>query len=204
MKGLLLLSGGFDSGVAGKIMLDQKMDVDAIHFSLEPFTDDSPEKKSINLCKKLGIKKLYVVKHAKEHQEIVKKCNHKLYFVISRRLMYKTAEKVAKENKYDALIDGTNIGQVSSQTLTNLSLVRKSVKTLVISPLLCYDKQEIIDKAKEIETYEISKGPEMCNVLGPKNPSTRANENILINEESKLTLKIENIFEEDRCKCILL
>jgi len=87
MKALALLSGGFDSPVAIYLMKKQ-LEIDALHFSLEPFTNNTPEKKSIELAKKLGARNLYVINNSKEHEEIVNKCDHKYYYIISRRLMY--------------------------------------------------------------------------------------------------------------------
>ena len=188
MKALALLSGGFDSPVAMKLMQDQ-VDMIALHYSLEPFTDNTPEKKSIELAKKLKIKNLYVINHSKEHEEIVNKCEHKNYYIISRRLMYRVAEELARKLNCNYLLDGCNLGQVSSQTLSNLSVISQSVNMPILRPLLCYDKDQIIKLARKIETYEISKGPEMCNVLGPKHPATRSNLEIIEKEETNLNIK---------------
>lgn len=187
MKALALLSGGFDSPIAIHLM-KPKLDIIALHFSLEPFTDDTPEKKSLEICKRLKIKEFYVINHSEEHSEITKKCDNKYYYVISRRLMYKVAEKLAEKLKCEFLLDGCNIGQVSSQTLSNLVSIRKAVDIPIISPLLCYDKDEIIKIARKIDTFETSKGPEMCNILGPKHPATRSNEEVLLKEESKVNI----------------
>ena len=193
MKALALLSGGFDSPVAIYLMKKQ-LEIDALHFSLEPFTNNTPEKKSIELAKKLGARNLYVINNSKEHEEIVNKCDHKYYYIISRRLMYNVAEKLAKRLNCNFLLDGCNLGQVSSQTLSNLSVISQAVDFPILRPLLCYDKDQIIKLARKIGTYEISKGPEMCNVLGPKHPATRSNLEIIEKEESKLDIKkmIEN------------
>ena len=200
MKALALLSGGFDSPVAIYLMKN-KLETDALHFSLEPFTNDIPEKKSIELCKKLGIKNLYVINHSREHEEIVNKCDHRYYYVISRRLMYKVAEELAKKLNCDYLLDGCNIGQVSSQTLSNLSVITQAINIPVLRPLLCYDKDQIIKLARKIGTYELSKGPEMCNILGPKHPHTRSRLEIIEKEESKINI---NKLLEDSLKNIIL
>ena len=192
MKALALLSGGFDSPVAIYLMKD-KLEIEALHFSLEPFTNNTPEKKSIELCKELGIKILYVINHSKEHEEIVNKCDHKYYYIISRRLMYKVAEKLCKKLKCDFLLTGENLGQVGSQTLSNMNVISQAVDMPILRPLLCYDKDQIIKLARKINTYEISKGPEMCNVLGPKHPATKSNLEIINKEESKL--KIDKLIE---------
>jgi len=185
MKALALLSGGFDSPVAIYLMKN-KLKIDALHFSLEPFTDNIPEKKSLELAKKLGIKNLYVINHSKEHSEITKKCDLRYYYIISRRLMYMVAEKLAKKLNCKYILDGCNLGQVSSQTLSNLSIIMNATNLPVLHPLLTYDKDEIIKLSRKIGTYEISKGPEMCNVLGPKHPATKSNKEIIEKEEAKL------------------
>jgi thiamine biosynthesis protein ThiI len=187
-KALLLLSGGIDSPVAGHL-LKKKLNIDAVHFSIEPFTDDSPEKKSAKLAKLLGIKKLIVINTSKEFSEIVKECNHRIYFVLSKRLMLRIAEELAKKQGYDYLITGESIGQVSSQTLPNLSVIDKAVKIQVLRPLLGYDKNEIIKVANEIGSFESSKGPEVCDKLGPKHPSTNASLDIVLKEEENLDIK---------------
>lgn len=187
MKALALLSGGFDSAVAIKLM-QNKLDIIALHFSLEPFTDNTPEKKSLEICKKLGIKEFYAINHSNEHSEITKKCLHKFYYVISRRLMYKTAEKLAKKLKCDFILDGCNLGQVSSQTLSNLTTITSVVDIPILHPLLCYDKNDIIKLAKEFDTHETSKGPEMCNILGPKHPATRSKIEFIEKEEKRINV----------------
>ncbi len=187
MKSLALLSGGFDSAVAISLM-ENKFEINALHFSLEPFTDNTPEKKSLELAKKLKIKSLYVINHSEEHSEITKKCNNRYYYIISRRLMYKVAEKLAQKLKCNYLLDGCNLGQVSSQTLSNLVTISRVVNMPILRPLLCYDKDDIIKLAKKIDTYELSKGPEMCNILGPKHPATRSSEEIILKEESKINM----------------
>ena len=187
-KALLLLSGGIDSPVAGYI-LKREYNIDAVHFSIEPFTDNSPELKSKSLAILLGIKKLYIINVSKQFSEIVKQCNHKLYFVLSKRLMIRIAESIAKESGYDCLITGENIGQVSSQTLSNLAVIDKAVSIPVLRPLLTYDKNEIIRIAKKINSFELSKGAEVCDKLGPKHPATFCKEEIVLNEEKNLNTR---------------
>jgi len=173
MKGLLLLSSGIDSPVAGHLMKPH-MDLAAIHFHSYPITDKATIEKSKILCKQLGIKKLFIVPFADLQSEVVKKCKHKYYYVITRRLMYKIAEEVAKKNGYECLITGENLGQVSSQTLDNMTVVDKFIELPIHRPLLTYNKIEIIDIARAIDTFETSKGPEVCCKLGPKSPVTKA------------------------------
>ncbi len=197
-KTLLMLSGGFDSAVAAYLInkeyeekTKKKFEIIALHFSLEPFTNNSPEIKSRELCKVLGIKRLIVIKHGNQHSEIVKNCEHKYYYVISRRLMYKIAEQIAIRENCKFIINGENLGQVGSQTLENMDVIDKAVNPSVpiLRPLLCFDKNEIIKIAKKIGTYEISKGPEMCSILGPKHPATKSRLHIIENEEKNINVE---------------
>lgn len=186
MKALLLISGGFDSPVAGYLMQQKGAEIIAVHFSYEPFTDNGPEIKSKRACDMLGFEKFIVVNISKECEQIAKNCNHKLYFVLTKRLMLRKAEEIAKKESCDFLITGENLAQVSSQTLSNLRSITDAVKIQVIRPLLTYDKEEIIKIARDIGTYEISIGPEVCDVLGPKHPATRSKLEEVKLEEEKL------------------
>lgn len=185
MKGLLLLSGGIDSPVAGDRMMKLGMELEAVHFHSYPITD----KKSIEKCKVISIKfgiKMHLVGIADIQNECIKNCKHKYYYIITRRLMYKIAEKIAKDRKCEVLITGDNLGQVASQTLSNLMVVGSAVEIPILRPLLTMDKEEIIDYAKKIDTFEISKGPEICCLLGPKNPATSSKLYIIEKEEENL------------------
>jgi len=194
MKGLLLLSGGIDSPVAGYIMKKQGVELKAVHFSNEPFTDAGAEKKSAVLAQKLGFTKFIVVPFGDIQAEVVKNCTHKYFYVLTRRLMLRISEKILKKEKCDFIVTGENLGQVGSQTLKNMAVITQSIKTLILRPLLTNDKQETIDIANEIKTYEISKGPEICSLLGPKHPATRSRiEDIEIEEKR---LDIDNIVKK--------
>ena len=102
--------------------------------------------------------------------------------------MLKIAEKLAKKEKCKFLITGENLGQVASQTLSNMTNTTKAVKLPILRPLLCYDKSEIIILAKKIDTYETSKGPEICCLLGPKHPATKSSLREIEHEEKKILL----------------
>ncbi|MBU1849523.1 MAG: tRNA 4-thiouridine(8) synthase ThiI, partial [Nanoarchaeota archaeon] len=106
MKGLLLISGGIDSPVAGKMMIERGASLIAIHFSNEPFTSDEPEKKSLETAKIIGVKKVIVINLSEEFSQIVKNCNHRYYFVLTKRLMLRVAEKIAGKEDCDFLVTG--------------------------------------------------------------------------------------------------
>lgn len=186
MKGLLLISGGFDSPVAGYLMQQKGLEIIAVHFSYEPFTDDAPELKSRKAAEILGFKKFITINIAKDCESIAKNCNHRLYFVLTKRLMLRKAEEIARQEGCDFLITGENLAQVSSQTLSNLKSITDSVKMQVLRPLLTYEKTEILALATKIGTYEISKGPEVCDVLGPTHPATKSDLEEIKQEEEKL------------------
>ena len=185
-KALLLLSGGFDSPVAGHMMQKQGLELSAVHFSSKLVTDAESEEKSRKLAEFLGIKKLFVIDLSKELITISKTCEHRYYFVLMKRLMYRIAEKIAKKERCKFLITGENLAQVSSQTLQNLSVIDKATRFEVLRPLLGFDKEEIIQLAKKIGTYETSCGPEHCDALGPVHPATQAREGDILGEEEKL------------------
>lgn len=185
-KALILISGGIDSPVAAYLLKQNKFDLTAIHFSQEPFTDNSPELKSIKACKILSIKKMIVVQAGNAFQELATKCNHEFYFVLMKRMMLRVSEEIAKELKINYLATGEALAQVSSQTLENLYAIDGASKLQILRPLIAYDKNEIINIARKISTYETSCGAEVCDVLGPKHPSTRARLEKVLEEEKKV------------------
>lgn len=173
-KALLLLSGGIDSPIAG-LLTKNKFCLEAIHFSQEPFTDNTPEKKSIASAKKLGLKKLIVINIGKELQKIVDTTYREYYFVLMKTLFMKISEKIAEQKKINFLITGESIGQVSSQTMNNLNTINSQVKIEILRPLLFFSKQEIIDISIKENFFEISKGKEMCDILATGKPKTKTN-----------------------------
>lgn len=188
MKALVLISGGFDSPVAGDLMKKQGIDIIGVHFSSEPITDVREAEKAEKLAKMIGCSKFIVVPFGQLQAEVVKKCEHRLYYVLTKRLMMKIAEQIAAKEGCKYLVTGENLGQVGSQTMENLYAITKAVKMQILRPLLTYDKQEIINFAKKIGTFETSCGPELCSLLGPKHPATHSNFNAVVSEESKLEL----------------
>ncbi|HVL48622.1 MAG TPA: hypothetical protein VM889_08710 [Candidatus Thermoplasmatota archaeon] len=187
-KALLLLSGGFDSPVAGLVAKEQGLDLEAIHFGLEPFTDRSPEEKALALASKLGVARVHVVEAGVPFSEIASQGSRRLYFVLSKRMMARVASKLAAREGCGWLLTGENLGQVSSQTLANLALIDRAASVPVLRPLLGYDKRDIIEEAHRAGTFEISKGPEMCDVLGPDDPATAAREDEVAAAEARLDL----------------
>ena len=190
MKSLLLLSGGIDSPVAAHLMQRKGyVIVAALHFFNKHVGDINTVEKCEELCKKLNIKKLLTIPFDEQQAEIVRKCAHKYYYIIQRRLMWRIAERIAEQEGATSLITGDNLGQVASQTLSNMCTIQKAVSISILRPLLCNDKVETIAIAREIGTYDISKGPEMCCLLGPKHPATHSTVEIIEKEEEKIDIE---------------
>jgi len=187
-KAVLLLSGGFDSPVAGHLMARQGFDLVAAHFSLEPITDEGSSIKSRKLVEILGFPMLYVVRVGEAFAEVAHACHRRFYFVLTKRLMVRLADALADREQADVLVTGENLGQVSSQTLMNLRAIDAAARHPVLRPLIGMDKQEIMDRAKTIGTYDVSVGPEICDLLGPPKPATAARLEQIQNEETKLDI----------------
>ena len=187
-KAVLLLSGGFDSPVAGHLMSRQGFDLVAAHFSLEPITDDGSSVKSRKLVEILGFPALYVVRVGEAFAEVAHACHRRFYFVLTKRLMVRLADGIAEREGADVLVTGENLGQVSSQTLMNLRAIDAVAHHPVLRPLIGMDKREIMDRAKAIGTYDVSVGPEICDLLGPTRPATAARLDQILEEETKLDI----------------
>jgi len=186
--GVLLLSGGFDSPVAGYLMVRQGLGLSAAHFSLEPITDDAAAIKARTLCGVLGIPSLHTIRVGEAFAEVASAANRRFYFVLTKRLMVRLADAIADREAADVLVTGENLGQVSSQTVASLRAIDAVARHPVLRPLIGFNKQEIVDRAKAIGTYEVSKGPEICDLLGPPRPSTHARLDQILTEETKLDL----------------
>ncbi len=184
--GVLLLSGGFDSPVAGHLMGRQGLGLVAAHFSLEPITDDAAEGKARALCAIIGVPTLYVVRVGEAFAEVAHAANRRFYFILTKRLMVRLADAIADREAAEVLVTGENLGQVSSQTLASLRAIDAVARHPILRPLIGFDKQEIVDRAKAIGTYEVSKGPEICDLLGPPRPATHARLDQILDEEAKL------------------
>lgn len=170
---MALLSGGIDSPVAIHMMKD-RLDIIALHFHQKELTGEEEVDKVKKLVQILGVRKAYLVPFVNVLKHITEKCRHENYYILQKILMFQSAEKIAKLEGAGYLITGENLAQVSSQTLSNLTTITKNVQMEILRPVLTFDKQEIINKAKDIGTYDTSSGPEICSLLGPKHPATRS------------------------------
>lgn len=173
-KGILMLSGGIDSPVAGYLALKRGVDIDCLYFDSPPHTSIEAKNKVIKLAGILnqysGNIRLLVVPFTKLQEEIYKNVPSEYNITILRRMMYRIATSIDK--KYKIVINGESIGQVASQTLTSMSVINSVTNYPIIRPVACLDKLEIINIAKKIGTYETSILPfeDCCTIFVPKHP----------------------------------
>lgn len=199
-RGLLLLSGGIDSPVAGFLMAKRGLEISAVHYHSYPFTSERAEEKVKDLASILtrytGKIKMYSINLLEIQKEINEKCPQKEMTIISRRFMMRIAEKIAGMHKLDALITGESLGQVASQTIEGITMTNESVYIPILRPLIGLDKSDIVEIAKNIETFETSILPfeDCCTVFLPKHPVTKPKiEDI---KESEETLDIETLVNQ--------
>ena len=179
MKLLCLMSGGIDSPVAAWMMKGKGYDVKCIHFRV------GSAKKVKLLAKKVGCK-LKVKRHASTLKKIQKKCDVHYTCVLCKRAMLTGAARYARRWGFDALLTGDNLGQVASQTIDNLGAEGRYVNLPVIRPLIGLNKQEIVDIAKKIGTYELSiRGAAKCPFV-PRRPATHSDLDVVDREWKKL------------------
>lgn len=197
-KALLLLSGGFDSPVAGLLAQEKGFELGAVHFDYQPFTDDSALEKCKEMVSRLKFNPFFVVPFKYALKELSEKTWDKYYFVLSKRLMLKMAEKIALEKGFDYLITGESLAQVSSQTMENLNVITFGIKLPVLRPVISMSKQEIIDLSSENGLFEMSKGKELCDPFSVKKPFTKSKLEEVLKEEEKEDLKaiINNSLKE--------
>ena len=175
-KGLLMLSGGIDSPVAGYLAMKRGVRIEAIYFESPPHTSEDAKNKVIKLARKLsgysGYVRIHVINFTEIQETILKNAPHDYLITIMRRMMYRISERIARKNNCKCLVNGESIGQVASQTLTSMTAINAVTNMPVIRPVACLDKNDIIDIAKTIDTYEISIEPfeDCCTIFVPKHP----------------------------------
>ena len=175
-KGLLMLSGGIDSPVAGFLAMKRGVKVEAIYFDSPPYTSKEALEKVKTLSRILsnysGLIKLHVIPFTKMQNEIRKSVPHEYLITIMRRMMYRITERLSKKINAKIIINGESIGQVASQTLTSMNVIEHAINTPVIRPVACLDKLEIIKISKDINTYETSILPyeDCCTIFVPEHP----------------------------------
>ncbi|MCI7724687.1 MAG: tRNA 4-thiouridine(8) synthase ThiI, partial [Erysipelotrichaceae bacterium] len=177
-KVLLLLSGGIDSPVAAYELMKRGLFVEAIHFASPPYTSEAARNKVLKLAEMMseyqGSMRVHVINFTDIQLNIYKTAGDPYAVTIMRRMMYRLAERVAQASHCLAICTGESVGQVASQTLESIAVINETITMPVLRPLVCFDKVEIIDLARQIGTYETSILPfeDCCTIFDPKNPVT--------------------------------
>ena len=191
-KGMVLLSGGIDSPVAAWMMAKRGMLIEAVHFHSYPYTSQRAQEKVEDLARIIaqycGRFKMNVINLLPIQEQIVENCPEEETTILVRRFMMRIAEKVAQKSDCTMLITGENLGQVASQTAEALVVTDATVRMPVMRPLIALDKVDIIQKAKDIGTFETSIMPyeDCCTVFLPKHPATKPKLEKILESESKL------------------
>ena len=189
-RGLLMLSGGIDSPVAGYLTIKRGVELYYLYFESRPHTSLEARNKVVELARKLekynSNGKLMVVNFTKIQEAIYKNLDPDYLITIMRRMMYRIAERVAKRNKCLAIVNGESVGQVASQTLSSILAVNDVTNYPILRPLCSFDKLDIIEISKKIDTYETSILPyeDCCTVFVPKHPVINPNLKHIYHEES--------------------
>ncbi|MCW3488911.1 tRNA uracil 4-sulfurtransferase ThiI [Dethiobacter alkaliphilus] len=203
-KGLLLISGGIDSPVAGWMSMKRGVTLEAIHFHSFPFTSDRAKEKVIDLCRELtrfgGKIRLHVAHFTEIQKELRLKTPERLTVTLMRRMMFRIAERLAEQRGALALITGESLGQVASQTMESINVIEKVTTIPVFRPLIGLDKEEIMNISRRIDTYPISIRPyeDCCTVFLPDFPATRPR--LADVEEAEAALDIEALISESLAK----
>ncbi|MCW6701177.1 tRNA 4-thiouridine(8) synthase ThiI [Anaerococcus sp. NML200537] len=198
-KGLLLLSGGIDSPVAGFMVAKRGMKIDCLHFHSYPFTSKRALQKAIDLGEILsaytGKMTIYSINLADIYKAINQNCDRRETTILSRRFMMRIANKIAENKEYQALITGESLGQVASQTIESISVINDSSERPILRPLVAMDKKDIIDISYKIGSYEKSIEPydDCCSIFAPDSPLTKPKlKYIKMSEENLDIEKLEN------------
>ena len=199
-RGLLLLSGGIDSPVAGCMMAKRGMEIEALHFDSFPYTSERAKEKVMQLAKEMCefCSKIHVHTISLTHiqEEIRDKCEEDYFTLLLRVFMMRLAERCAKEYKCAGLITGESLGQVASQTLAALAVTDSQVNIPVFRPLIGLDKNEIVIYARKYGTFETSILPfeDCCTVFTPRHPKTQPKLEAVMAELSKLD--VDSLLDE--------
>ncbi len=198
-KGMLLLSGGIDSPVAGYMIAKRGVKIDAVYFNAPPYTSERATQKVIDLArivsKYSGPIQLHIINFTEIQLYIYDQCPHDELTIIMRRYMMRIAEEIAKKSSCLGLITGESIGQVASQTMQSLMATNDVCTMPVYRPLIGFDKQEIIEISEKIDTYETSIQPyeDCCTIFVAKHPVTKPNLNVIRIHEKNLDEKIDEL-----------
>lgn len=200
-RGMLLLSGGIDSPVAGYMISKRGVKIDAVYFHAPPYTSDRAKQKVVDLAKLVsrysGPITLHVINFTDIQLYIYEKCPHDELTIIMRRYMMRIAEHIAAQSGCLGLITGESIGQVASQTMQSLAATNEVCTMPVYRPLIGFDKQEIVEVSEKINTYETSILPyeDCCTIFVAKHPVTKPNLNVIRKHETNLSEGIDALVQ---------
>lgn len=200
-KGMLLLSGGIDSPVAGYMVAKRGVHIDAVYFHAPPYTSERAKQKVVDLARLIskytGPIDLHVINFTDIQLYIYEKCPHDELTIIMRRYMMKIAQILAEKSGCLGLITGESIGQVASQTMHSLACTDEVCTIPVYRPLIGFDKNDIVDISEKINTYETSILPyeDCCTIFVAKHPVTKPNLKIIKDHETNLKEKIEQLVQ---------
>ena len=193
-RAVSLLSSGIDSPVASFKMLKRGVNLSYVHFHSQPFTSSASQDNTGKLVELLAgyqlRAKLYLIPFIEIQKHIMTHAPERLRVLLYRRYMVRLAEIVARKEKAMALVTGENVGQVASQTLSNIRVVAEVTDLPILRPLAGYDKEEIIEVARQIGSFEISTAPyeDCCSLFVPQKPETRARPEIMLKAEAGLEM----------------
>ena len=199
-KGLLMLSGGIDSPVAGYLTMKRGVELECIYFESPPHTSLQAKNKVCDLVRILANYQtsinLHVINFTKIQEEIYKNCDPSYMITIMRRMMYRISSEVMRKRNCLVLVNGESIGQVASQTLNSMQVINEVTNVPVVRPVACFDKLDIIEISKKIKTYETSILPyeDCCTIFLPKHPVINPTLEKAISEENKFDYK--NLIDE--------
>lgn len=200
-KAVSLLSGGIDSPVATWMMAKRGVEVEGVYFHSPPYTSEWAKEKVVDLAKRIadftGEFRLYVVPFTELQLYLLDNTAHDRLTIHLKRAMMRAAQMIAKQDDALALVTGESVGQVASQTMQGIHVINAVCELPVLRPLAGMDKQEIIDRAEEIGTFEISTRPyeDCCTVFVAKHPVTKPRLNFIEKAEHKLT-ELDRLLEE--------
>ncbi len=201
-RAMLLLSGGIDSPVAGYMIAKRGVKIDAVYFHAPPYTSERAKQKVIDLAKAVakyaGPIRLHIVNFTEIQLLIYEKCPHDQLTIVMRRYMMRLAEQFAAQDEDLGLVTGESIGQVASQTMQSMAVTNEVCTMPVYRPLIAYDKQDIVDIAQKIGTYETSILPyeDCCTIFVAKHPVTKPNLKSILKSETHVAGLAGELMEE--------
>lgn len=198
-KGMLMLSGGIDSPVAGYLALKRGVDIEAVHFASPPYTSPGALKKAHDLTRKLtkfgGNIQFIEVPFTEIQEEIKEKAPEAYLMTLTRRFMMRITDRIRENRNGLVIINGESLGQVASQTLESMQAINAVTATPIIRPVVTMDKLEIIDIAQKIDTFDISIQPfeDCCTIFAPDRPKT--NPKLKNTEQYEKRMDVEGLVE---------